>query len=158
MSPTREFALKRSVYPYSVYIISCIALVSLGILVWFKRHDLSVFEAAIIVSLGFVATSYGDTRYQVFWRDGEIKQISANKDITIIKALEITSVGQEKSNLQERLSLRRPLDRIAVYAGHGSEEKHIDVSIRHFVNEDVRKLMQLIHKTRPDLDVPKNWL
>jgi hypothetical protein len=54
--------------------------------------------------------------------------------------------------------MRGPADRIAIYAGHGSEEKHIDVSLRHFVTSDIRQLLRAIHDKRPDLTLPKGWV
>jgi hypothetical protein len=158
MTSTKEFALTRSIYPYSAYIVICIGLICLGIFDWLKIHDPGAFEVALLVSAGFLAASYGDTRYRIFWRDGEIKQISANKYVTTIRASEITRIGQERSDLRARLAVRRPADRIAIYAGHGSEERHIDVSLRHFVASDIRQLLHAIHDKRPDLTLPKGWL
>jgi hypothetical protein len=123
-----------------------------------KLHDPSPFQAALLVSVGFVAVSYGDTRYRIFWQDGEIKQISANKYVTTIRTSDITRVAQERSDLQTRLKLRRPADRISIYGGRGDEQKHIDVSLRHFVAADIRKLMQAVHDQRPDLPLPQNWV
>jgi hypothetical protein len=53
---------------------------------------------------------------------------------------------------------RRPFRRIAVYAQHGSSTKFIDVSLKHFAADDIRKLMRVIHEQRPDLVLPKNWV
>ena len=41
---------------------------------------------------------------------------------------------------------------------YGRDNQFIDVSLKHFVNEDIRKLMHLIHERRPDLSLPKNWI
>jgi len=104
------------------------------------------------------AASYGDTRYRIFWNDGEVKQISANKYVTTIRISEITHIGQERSDLGTRLALRRPADRIAIYASQGAAERHIDVSLRHFVTDDIRKLLRAIHDRRSDLTIPNGWL
>jgi hypothetical protein len=153
-----SFTLGRSIYPYSLYIGVCSALCLLTAFDWYKLHDASLFLMIIVVSLFTFATLYGDTRYRIFWNDGEIKQISANKCVTVINASEITRIGQERSDLRTRLALRRPADRIAIYAGRGNEERHIDVSLRHFVAKDIRRLVRAIHEKRPDLPVPGGWL
>jgi hypothetical protein len=102
-----------------------------------------------------LATQYENTRYRIFWKDGIIKQVSANKFVTTISCAEITRIVQERSDLQSRMRMRRPLDRIAIHAGQGAQEKHIDVSLRHFTSEDVRKLMRAIHERRPGLTIPE---
>jgi hypothetical protein len=56
------------------------------------------------------------------------------------------------------VSLRRPFRRLAIYSEHGSSIKFIDVSLKHFAADDVRKLMRVIHEQRPDLVLPKNWV
>jgi hypothetical protein len=158
MDTEQKFVLRRSIYAYSLYLILCPGISALGLLAWYKTHDSGIFLASLLVWVFTAATLYGDTRYRIFWHNGEIKQISSDKFVTVINTSEITSVGQEKSDLQARLSLRRPLDRIAIYAGHGADKRQIDVSLRHFVNADIRKLMQLIHERRPDLSLPQNWV
>jgi len=158
MATEKDFALKRSIYPYSLYVVVCTGIALLGLFDWAKTRDPGIFEASLLVTAFVAATLYGDTRYRIFWHDGEIEQISANKYVTTIPVSEITRIGQEKSDLRTRLSLRRPADRIAIYAEGAGETKHIDVSLRHFVAADIRRLMRVIHERRPELAVPKNWL
>jgi hypothetical protein len=158
MAIEKHFALRRSIYPYSVYIIACVVISLLGLFDWMKLHDPSPFEASFFVWIVVVATQYGNSRYRIFWNDGEIKQISADKFITTIRTSEVTHVGQERSDLRTRFQLRRPADRIAIYAGHGEQERHIDVSLRHFVARDIRQLLRQIHDRRPDLVLPKGWV
>jgi hypothetical protein len=100
---------------------------------------------------------YPDTRYRIFWKDGVIRQVSVSKFVTTISCPEITRIVQERSDLQSRMRMQRPLGRIAIYAGQGAQEKHIDVSLRHFTSDDIRELMRAIHERRPDLTIPRNW-
>jgi hypothetical protein len=52
----------------------------------------------------------------------------------------------------------RPFRRIAIYAGDPrGTGKFIDVSLKHFAADDVRKLMRIVHDRRSDLILPKNW-
>jgi hypothetical protein len=57
----------------------------------------------------------------------------------------------EKSDLATMLSFRRPTRRITIY---GKDQQHLDVSLKHFVMADIRRLMQEIKKERPDLTLP----
>jgi hypothetical protein len=154
----KEFALTRSIYPYSVSILSGLLVTVVSLFDAVQMHDVGFIVVSVLVWVVLFTTQYGDTRYRIFWHDGEIEQISANKYVTTIKTSEITSIGQESAGLQERLRLRRPADRIAIYAAHNGETKHIDVSLRHFVATDIRKLMHAIHEQRPDLTIPKSWI
>jgi len=54
--------------------------------------------------------------------------------------------------------MRRPFRRITIYAEGAEITKFIDVSLKHFVAEDIRKLMRKIHDNRPDLSLPKKWI
>jgi hypothetical protein len=155
--PRRGFALTRSFYPYSLYAIVCIGVSLLGIFDWYKLNDLSFLIASLFLWVIVIATQYGNTRYRILWNDGEIKQISVNNIVTIISCSDISRIAQEKSSVESRISVRRPADRIAIYAGRGSEEKYIDVSLRHFTSDDIRKLMRAIHAKRPDLAIPRHW-
>jgi hypothetical protein len=48
--------------------------------------------------------------------------------------------------------------RIAIYGDGSNGHKWIDVSLKHFAAEDIRRLMRAIHEQRPDLSMPKNWI
>jgi len=46
-----------------------------------------------------------------------------------------------------------------IYTGNPQgESKFIDVSLKHFAADDIRKLMRAIHQERPDLVLPKHWI
>ena len=155
--PRNEFALTRSIYPYRLSLIVCIGISVLGVFAWAKTRDPNIFLVTLLVWLVTIATQYENTRYRIFWKDGVITQVSVNKFLTTISCPEITRIVQERSDLQNRLRMQRPLDRIAIYAGQGTKERHIDVSLRHFVSDDIRRLMHAIHEQRPDLAIPRNW-
>ncbi len=74
-------------------------------------------------------------------------------DATTIKWIE-----QETSDLQTLLSMSRPFRRITIYGNTHEGMKVIDVSLKHFNLDDVRKLMKVIHDHRPDLPMPQNWV
>ena len=155
--PRNEFALTRSVYPYSLYVIICTGLFLLGLFDLIRIKDPSPMYASLAVALFVIVMMYPDTRYRIFWKDGVIRQVSVNKFVTTISCAKITCIAQERSDLQRRMRMQRPLDRIAIYAGQGAQEKHIDVSLRHFTSDDIRKLMRAIHERLPDLTIPRHW-
>jgi hypothetical protein len=42
--------------------------------------------------------------------------------------------------------------------GAAGVPKTIDVSLKHFWRKDIRMLMSVIHKARPELVMPKGWV
>lgn len=96
--------------------------------------------------------------YRIWWKDGTIFQKTSGGDITTIKADEIKQISQERSNTQALFAMNRPFRRIAIYGESSEGPKIIDVSLKHFNPEDIRKLMTTIHELRPDLEMPKGWV
>jgi ribosome-interacting GTPase 1 len=86
-----------------------------------------------------------------------VQKASGMSDVSI-KADKITRIEQEVSNVGTLVRFNRPSRRIVIYAEkpHG-ECMYIDVSLKHFVADDVRKLMRAIQVRRPDLEFPKHW-
>ncbi len=123
-----------------------------------KTHDWRPVEAIGIVIIFFGIAIYIDTRYRICWQDGKVVQRAANGAITTIKVDEIERIEQETSDLQTLLSMSRPFRRITIYGNTSEGMKVIDVSLKHFNLDDVRKLMKVIHDHRPDLPMPQNWV
>jgi hypothetical protein len=158
MESSSDFTLRRSIRPYLGGLLINTVLTVMLLFAAIKTWNISWVEALVLLWVFVIAVHYPDTRYRIFWINGRIKQTAANKDVTVIDPSSISRIAYETSDLLTFFSFRRPSQRIAVYAGHGAEERHIDVSIRHFVTDDIRKLMQIIHDKRPDLIIPKGWL
>jgi hypothetical protein len=158
MEHTSDFALRRTIRPYAAEIIVLGAVTLLWISVLLKTRDFGSFAVIASIWALFVFAHYGDTRYRVFWENDAIKQIAANKDVTIIKPSEINRIDLEQSDLQTLFQMRRPTRRIAIYANGAQGHKWIDVSLKHFDAEDIRRLMRAIQEKRPDLAIPKNWI
>jgi hypothetical protein len=158
MEHTGDFALRRTLQPYALLLIVLVALTLLGAFDAIKDHDLNWVGAILFLWAISILSLYPDTRYRVFWENDTIKQIAANKDVTIIKPSEIKNIGLEHSNLQELFGMRRPSRRIAIYGNGSDGQKWIDVSLKHFAADDIRRLMRAIHERRPDLAIPKGWV
>jgi hypothetical protein len=156
---TGDFALRRSTQPYQALAIILFSVTLLAAVTSYQQHDWSPIAAMGIGWLLFGAIVFIGTRYRVWWKSsGLITQRVANCAITAIHVHEITRIEQETSDLSTLVSLRRPFRRIAIYAGHAHTPKFIDVSLKHFVAADIRKLMRRLHEQRPDLVLPKNWV
>ncbi len=154
---SNSFALRRSFRPYWGLVIIFSILSVYGLYYTFTSHDL--FGLSIFFGWIFVAfNTWFGMRYRIFWDDGEIIQKAVAGNLTKIKTDEITDVIQETSDLQTLATFSRPMRRIVIYARHAEGGKFIDVSLKHFVADDIRKLMRAIHERRPDLTLPKHWL
>jgi hypothetical protein len=124
-----------------------------------KTRDWTPIASAQMVWPLFAVLVYIGTRYRIFWRDGAVVQRASGGADVSIKTGEITRVEQETSDVGTALAMRRPFRRIVIYAENPrGEGKFIDVSLKHFVADDIRKLMRAIHTRRPDLTLPKHWM
>jgi hypothetical protein len=148
----QDFALKRSIRPYLGELI-IIGVITIGLVYTSIRTSTTGLLGVVFVGFVLVlATHYADFRYRVFWRNSEVERIATNKSITTIKASDISRVVLEKSDLATMLTLRRPTRRITIY---GKDQQHLDVSLKHFIISDIRRLMQKIHEERPELILPR---
>ena len=100
--PRNEFALTRSVYPYSLYVIICTGLFLLGLFDLVRIKDPSPMYASLAVALFVIVMMYPDTRYRIFWKDGVIRQVSVNKFVTTIAAYPVDSGSSICSVLSDR--------------------------------------------------------
>jgi hypothetical protein len=158
MENTGTFALRRTIQPYAALLIIWV-VISLGILfAAFKSRDLSGLLAIIVLWALGIWSQYPNTRYQIVWHNEGIKQTDSTNRVTTIKVTDIKEIVQERSDLQTLLAMRRPSRRIAIYADASDGRKWIDVSLKHFAADDVRRLMRAIHERRPDLSIPKCWI
>jgi hypothetical protein len=155
---TTDFALRRSTQPYQalVLIFGCVTI--LAAFTALQQRDWTIIGVMPFGWLFLVPIIYIGTRYRLYWRGGAIIQRASGLDDVSIRSDEITRVVLERSDLQTLVSYRRPFRRIAIYAEHRDGVKFIDVSLKHFVADDIRKLMRAIHEQRPDLSLPKAWI
>ena len=151
MTSSSDFSLQRTIKPYvGELVIAGIILVGL-VIIALKTLRWDPLGVAVIGCFLMCLTHYPDLRYRVFWRDGAVVRITANNVNTTIKASEISRIAVEQSDVIAMLSLRRPIRRITIY---GDGQQHLDVSLRHFELNDIRRLMEEIRKARPDLSLP----
>ena len=96
--------------------------------------------------------------YSIWVEDGVVHQRAFRIPRVSIGIADITSVGRQASNAKELAKMNRPFRRISIEGRDATGSKFIDVSVKHFVNADIRQLMSLIHDARPDLAMPKGWI
>ena len=68
---------------------------------------------------------------------------------------DIKSIKQESSFKEKKNGISRAMSRISIY---DKDNNFVDISLKHFQPEDIRKLMMSIHSIRPELDFPKAWI
>lgn len=154
MNTPSSFELKHSVQPYVVIFIALCLPLFLGIYLGITKYDWEGVWWMLGGMIFYVLLKYFyDLNYSIFYKDKSVIMRvatwfpSAPEAFTTIKISDITSIGQEFSLAQGRATKR-----IAIYDER--HEKFIDVSLKHFTQEDIRKLMRIIQAERPDLKVP----
>jgi hypothetical protein len=107
MEHTGNFALRQTIRPYVVEILISRTVTLLWCSVLLKTHDLGSMVVIAFMWALFVFAHYADTRYRIFWENGAIKQIAANKEVTIMQPSEIESIKLERSDLRTLFQMRR---------------------------------------------------
>src|SRR5262252_2744299 len=149
------FALRRTLQPYGALLLIWIAFTLMMLFAVFKSGDLSGLLAILLLWVLGVWSQYPNTRYRITWRNGIIEQTDSNERLNTIKTSDLKEIVQEGSDLRTLLAMRRPSRRIAIYSHSTDGPKWIDVSLKHFAADDIRRLMHAIHERRPDLSIPK---
>ena len=155
----RQQHLRRTIAPYTGQ-IAILALVTLSmsfVSIW--KHAWGLILSTPVMWLLFAPLVYFGSKYKIYWTSNDICQQASGGPRVCIQYGEIARIALETSKPGELLAASRPFRRIAIYAEnpHG-EGKFIDVSLKHFVADDIRELMRAIHARRPDLELPKHWV
>jgi hypothetical protein len=157
-----KFKLRHSLKIYSgIFIIYVVLMIGLGLLAGLTNNGGSMKDILLVLTviffLYFAFLYFLNSRYQIFLENAEITMRAASlsadpKAPTSIKISDITLIKREVSDVHTTVKLKRPFQRISIY--DKSDNKFIDISLKHFLMQDIRKLMKLIKEKRPDLDVP----
>jgi hypothetical protein len=144
---------------FLIYVLLMVGLSSLAGLTsnWESMKDI-LFLLTGVFALYFSFLYFLNSRYQVLLEKDVITMRAASlsndpKAYTSIRISDITAIRQETSNVGTTVKLRRPFRRIAIYDEHN--QKFIDISLKHFLLEDIRKLIEFLKEKRPDLDMSK---
>jgi hypothetical protein len=159
---SQSFSLRHSSGPFIAFGIPILFVIIL--VVWAEAHRPGAYRSTdFFLQIGALLASYfGLTSF--FWRyrirfDGvAIAQTAPGLKPLTIQMGDISSVRWESARIGG-LGAGRPTPRIVIYTrGPYPDRPYIDVSIRHFVADDIRRLMRGIRAARPDLELPHLWV
>jgi hypothetical protein len=151
----QTFILRHSRQPYIAFALPLLLVTGIGVAASAKTGQWMSLWYLVAIWGFFLPWSFFLSRYRVCWSHRAITQKAAGGSDVTIDLGTITKVKLETSDSATLLSFRRPFRRISIY---NNDKKFIDVSLKHFLAEDIRRLMRFVHEQRPDLTLPKNWL
>lgn len=152
------FILRHSIVPYRTLGMFCMVILAWTFVASYRSRNWGGFESAALLSGVYLLWVLMGLWYAVGMRDGSIWQRAFGQGRVSLPVKNITSVGREISDAKTLATMNRPFDRITIQGAVGAKEVIVDVSARHFVAADIRRLMRLIREARPDLTLPQNWL
>jgi hypothetical protein len=152
------FGLRRIVDPYLGLGVIISGVTALALFVGFYRNVWGPVEAMPLLWVLVGVLVYIGTRYRVGWRAGAVVQKASGGRDVVIEAAQIDHVALETGldDVGAAIQMRRPFRRITIYR-QGKSGGFIDVSLKHFAADDIRRLMRAIQSARPDLALPKHW-
>jgi hypothetical protein len=153
-----SLVLRHSIVPYRT-----LGAFFLVIMVWafvesHRTGKWGEFKSAALVSGIYSLHIVLGLWYQIGLHDGIIWQRAFGKRRVSIAIRDISSVGQEVSDAKTLVAMNRPFQRITIRGSTAGKASSVDVSTKHFVAADIRRLMHIIQESRPDLSLPKQWL
>jgi len=125
-------------------------LIFFAIIIYFGFRGGEVW-LIIVACLAFSLFSFLDLWHNVSYRNGIITVALFPHSPVSMKVADIATVRQETNMLG--FETRR---NISIYDTH--DKRVVRIGLGTFVKEDVRNLMQIIHKERPNLVMPEGWL
>ena len=160
-----DFSLRRSTAPYRTLSIVFSLVAIWGFVMAVTSGSLALnsgywnlFWTGLMLIGSYLPVIYMGYRYRIVLQEGVIIQKAFNMRDVAIKIQDISLIKVESSSASDVAKMNRPFTRIAIYSGTGKARSFIDVSPKHFIADDIRRLMRVIHEQRPDLTVPKHWL
>ncbi len=153
-----KLVLRHSLVPYTT-----LGTIFIGLTLWMyvisvRSGKWGSFEAGLMICGIYSLQIAMGFWYRISLQDGVITQRAFGMGKVSIPISEITSVGKEVSDAATLARMNRPFRRICIKGGAAGAPKTIDVSLKHFWQKDIRMLMSVIHKARPELEMPKGWV
>lgn len=153
-----SFVLRHSIVPYRTLGAFFLAILVWACVVSYRSGKWGTCESAALLSGIYILYILMGLWYQVGVRDGVIWQRSFGRRRVMLPLNDIKAVRREISDTRTLVAMNKPFDRIAIHGAIGGNTVDVDVSTKHFVAADIRRLMRLIHEARPNLALPKDWL
>jgi hypothetical protein len=144
--------LRRTPRPYvgiGVILIFVSALVAL-VATQLRSIQPLIYTGAMWIP--YIVWLYIGSRYKVYWDEEHIFQRASGVKQICISFSDIEAV-QLKSKMLSDAVAGRPFIRIEI----SDISNTIDISLKHFKNSDIKRLMQVIISKRPDVYVPRSW-
>ena len=148
-----DFRLRHTLSPSIVWIVMFGGVDVLLLYAMLGEHEFNWNIAGAIALLSALAIFIIslNLRYTITWNGTAIVQTAFGLPKVSIKPADITKVRFETSDARTLFKANRPYNRIAIYAGN----QFIDISMKHFKVEDIRKLIASIREIRSDLPIDK---
>jgi hypothetical protein len=147
------FRLRHTLSPSIMWIVMLGGVDMLLLYAMISEHAFNwniIGTIALISSMAIFIVSL-NLRYTITWIGNAIVQTAFGLPKTTIKLTDITKIRFEISDTRTLFKANRPYNRVAIYG----KNKFVDVSMKHFKIEDIRKLVAAIRRTRPDLPMDK---
>jgi hypothetical protein len=156
------FSLRHSRRPFIVFGIPFVAVAFLVLAFRISRPAQSpaievIFELAALALFYVWITSFF-WRYRVRFDGDSITECAVGLAPITIALSNIRAVSCESSPGISGVVAGRPTSRITLHmAVPLGVRPYIDISLRHFIREDIARLMCAIQSARPDLEIPRPW-
>lgn len=157
MTSIERRQLKRTFRPYVGQIVILSAVSFGAVAIAWSRSVWGLVMPIPVAWLLFGALLATGLKYKIYWDQNKICQSASGGSDVCIGYDEIREIRLEKANLNEMIAMSSPYRRIAIYGATRQELGRINVSLRHFRDDDIRQLMAFIHGQRPDLPMPKGF-
>ena len=148
---SRGLSLRHTITPYVG--VTCIgAVISVFTIVVLEKHpDIYFGIVSMTLLWSFVAINiFFGMYYRIILLDNCILQKAWGVNTISIEICDIKSIKLETGVIQKG-SVHRPLRRISIYNSNSSEAKFIDISLKHFVKDDIIYILMMIKTIRSDL-------
>lgn len=153
----RDFSLRHSIAPYRVLATLFLLLLGWSFVDSYRSRNWGFFQSILLISGCYLLSVLIGLWYGVGLRNGFIWQRAFGGRRVLLPIKDITSIDREMSDVKTLLAMNRPLDRITIQGNVEGRKVIVDVSTKHFVASDIRRLIQAIHEARPELALPENW-
>jgi len=156
----QDFNLRHSLQPYVGIAVILLGFSIFMLWTFTRRLDSGDLWSILLVLVLFgIGIAFG-LSYRIRLQQDSIVQRGFGVKTIAIPISEIKNIKLEVSLGAKRKNnpmVDRPFRRIVI-TPKTDPDMYIDISLKHFKEEDIRELMRRIRTQRPDLSFPKNWI
>lgn len=153
------YVLRHSVAPFLAFAIPMALVAVIGLYAAYATGTASFLGYFLVPFAFYIPWVMLIRRYKISFTSTTVFRQASGMTPLSIDVDAIRTVKLESGGTEDRFWIRRPFRRISIYANaSGKDDSFIDVSLKHFVLEDIQKLMRAIQARRPDLQLPHQWI